>query len=161
MIPLDNTKFLEYAHELIHTRNVTCVRDELERLLLLGDCLGNYGSFYNVYGFMKQGYVIKVIKDDNLPLTYYHNCPLKDSLASKFFLYPITKTRREEVILQPLADISTRKQEFAFRTILYKLREKLKEGQLIEDVWPDAHVGNVGVYHKKPYIIDFSHKYLE
>lgn len=146
---------------MITNNSVTHVREELERLLQFGYCKGDYGSFYNVYGFFTQGYVIKVIKEDNLPETYYHKCPPKSSIIAPFFLYPIYSTEKESIIIQPLADTKNRRQTAAFRMLLHKIRDRLKVGQLIEDVWPDAHEGNVGLYNNQPVIIDFSHDFLE
>jgi hypothetical protein len=161
MVPLNACEFVSYALNMISTQSVSDVRNELETLLQYGHCKGNYGSFYNVYGFFKQGYVIKIIKEDNLPETYYHKSPPKTSLIAPFFLYPIHVTKKESIIIQPLADTRFKRQTAAFRMLLHKIRDRLKEGQLIEDVWPDAHEGNVGLYNKQPVIIDFSHDFLE
>lgn len=161
MLPLNVCDFIKYTRDMITNNSVTHVRSKLEDFLLHGHCKGNYGSFYNVYGFFKQGYVIKVIKDDNLPETYYHKSPPKTSLIAPFFLYPIHVTRKESIIIQPLADTRGKRQAAAFRMLIHKIRDRLKDGQLIEDVWPDAHEGNVGLYNKQPFIIDFSHDFLE
>lgn len=166
MVPLNAQSFISYAQNLIATNSVSHVRKEMNRFLKLGDCLWNEGCNYEVYAFVHQGYVIKVILDD-MPTECHHHCPSRDSLVAPFFLWPVFTTKGEEIIIQPLAETSARQQEYALRTITYKLHLKLKrmkeKGEILtlDDVWPDPYECNVGVYKGKPFIIDFSHKYIE
>lgn len=152
-----------FTHTLnvVKRESVSVVREELERCFKNGYCLFSNGSFYDVYGFLHQDCVIKIINAEKVPESHYHRCPDVNSIIAPFFLYPTYKSPNEDIIVQPLVDTSFRKQQSAFRTIIHKLRGKIGQDELIEDFWPDAHEGNVGVYKGEPKIIDFSHAYLE
>ena len=151
----------DHTLNVVKCEPVSIVREELERCFKNGYCRFSNGSFYDVYGFLHQDCVIKIINVEKAPESHYHRCPGADSIIAPFFLYPTYKSSNEDIIVQPLADTSFRKQQSAFRTIIYKLRGKIGQDELIEDFWPDAHEGNVGIYKGEPKIIDFSHAYLE
>lgn len=161
LIPVNESKFLEYIRELVSTKSVSYIRAKMQKAWSKGEAFHDEGGFYHVFKFPKQGYVVKVIKQDDFPKDYLHESPKSESVIAKFFLFPVISTENEAVIVQHLVDTSLKQQEKAFQFIYGKLIDHLEPKRIrVFDVWPDAHSGNVGMLNGRPVIIDYSHAHM-
>lgn len=155
-------KNTEELVEEIKSWNKTCslfqIRHKLFCLHRNSLCHLKKGSFYYCFIFDKLGCVVKVIRWDNSPKTFFHKSPKKGSFADKLFLHPLYSNKNSTIIVQPLADTRHGKK------ILGELIDIIIKNNKIEsldEIWGDPTDKNVGYYKGKPVIIDFSHGWLE
>jgi len=125
-------------------------------------CYLKKGSFYYCFIFDKLECVVKIIRWDDSPKTFFHKSPDKGSFADNLFLHPIYSNKNSTVMIQPLAD--TRQAIRALSEIIdIIIKEKIKKHIVdsLTEIWGDPTSSNVGYYQGKPVIFDFSHGWLE